>query len=388
MLSENELVDLCHKYQTHKLTESEFQLLQSWVNESEENLRFFSNYVKLYKSEKRIEANQHADAAKGWTIIERKLKQHRLRRKLYYAAIAACFFSFLLGTAVYLYTYQDSSLPAEEPSLAELFPNLPQNKVTLTLSSGQQIVLDEEQAKEIADNGKVVAQGSNNSLSYQPDNTPASSIQYNTITVPEGSTFSLTLSDGTQVTLNSTTTFRYPVSMQDKRIVELNGEAYFDVIHNEKQPFVVKTPQMDIQVLGTEFNVTAYSSSSDFEVALLRGCIELSSPRLSSNYRMKEKEHIRLQNNKLISKDISDYDYFRWKEGLICFNNESVATIIEKLKLYYDIDIEVYNQKFINSRYTGKFRTKDGIEQVLRVLQIEHKFTYTKNNDLNLITIK
>ena len=97
---------------------------------------------------------------------------------------------------------------------------------------------------------------------------------------------------------------------------------------------------------------------------------------------------VRLQNNKLISKDISDYDYFRWKEGLICFNNESVATIIEKLKLYYDIDIEVYNQKFINSRYTGKFRTKDGIEQVLRVLQIEHKFTYTKNNDLNLITIK
>lgn len=70
------------------------------------------------------------------------------------------------------------------------------------------------------------------------------------------------------------------------------------------------------------------------------------------------------------------------------FYNESVATIIEKLKLYYDIDIEVYNQKFINSRYTGKFRTKDGIEQVLRVLQIEHKFTYTKNNDLNLITIK
>ena len=145
---------------------------------------------------------------------------------------------------------------------------------------------------------------------------------------------------------------------------------------------------MDIQVLGTEFNVTAYSGSSDFEVSLLRGSIELSSPNLSSGYRMKEKENIKLQNNKLISKNISDYDYFRWKEGLICFNNESVATIIEKLKLYYDIDIEVYNPKFMNSRYSGKFRTKDGIEQVLKVLQIEHKFTYTKNNDLNLITIK
>lgn len=222
---------------------------------------------------------------------------------------------------------------------------------------------------------------------FETNTTEESIVTYQTLYVPAGQRAELILPDSTRVWLNAHSKLIYPVSFgKGNRQVELNGEAYFDVVHNEKQPFIVKTRQMDIQVLGTEFNVTSYSS--DFEVALLRGCIELSSPRLSSNYRMKEKEHIRLQNNKLISKDISDYDYFRWKEGLICFNNESVATIIEKLKLYYDIDIEVYNQKFINSRYTGKFRTKDGIEQVLKVLQIEHKFTYTKNNDLNLITIK
>ena len=222
---------------------------------------------------------------------------------------------------------------------------------------------------------------------FETNTTEESIVTYQTLYVPAGQRAELILPDSTRVWLNAHSKLIYPVSFgKGNRQVELNGEAYFDVVHNEKQPFIVKTRQMDIQVLGTEFNVTSYSS--DFEVALLRGCIELSSPRLSSNYRMKEKEHIRLQNNKLISKDISDYDYFRWKEGLICFNNESVATIIEKLKLYYDIDIEVYNQKFINSRYTGKYRTKDGIEQVLKVLQIEHKFTYTKNNDLNLITIK
>ncbi len=176
---------------------------------------------------------------------------------------------------------------------------------------------------------------------YETTSVKENVIAYQTLYVPAGQRAELILPDSTHVWLNARSKLVYPISFgKDIRQVELNGEAYFDVIHNEKQPFVVKTPQMDIQVLGTEFNVTAYSSSSDFEVALLRGCIELSSPRLSSNYRMKEKEHIRLQNNKLISKDISDYDYFRWKEGLICFNNESVATIIEKLKLYYDIDIE------------------------------------------------
>lgn len=221
-------------------------------------------------------------------------------------------------------------------------------------------------------------------------NTPKEeAITYQTLYVPAGQRAELILPDSTRVWLNARSRLVYPTNFgKNTRRVELSGEAYFDVIHNELQPFIVKTAQMDIQVLGTEFNVSAYSDSTDFEVSLLRGCIELSSSRLSSSYGMKEKEHVRLEDNKLITGNISDYDYFRWKEGLICFNNESVARIIDKLKLYYDIDIEVHNQKFLDSRYTGKFRTKDGIEQVLKVLQIEHKFTYTKNNDLNLITIK
>ena len=222
---------------------------------------------------------------------------------------------------------------------------------------------------------------------FESNTTEESIVTYQTLYVPAGQRAELILPDSTRVWLNAHSKLIYPVSFgKGNRQVELNGEAYFDVVHNEKQPFIVKTRQMDIQVLGTEFNVTSYSS--DFEVSLLRGCIELSSPSLSSTYKVKEKEHVKLKDNKLIVNNITDYDYFRWKEGLICFNNESVATIIEKLKLYYDIDIETHNKKFLNSRYSGKFRTKDGIEQVLKVLQIEHKFSYTKNNDLNLITIK
>ena len=191
---------------------------------------------------------------------------------------------------------------------------------------------------------------------FETNTTEESIITYQTLYVPAGQRAELILPDSTRVWLNAHSKLIYPVSFgKGNRQVELNGEAYFDVVHNEKQPFIVKTRQMDIQVLGTEFNVTSYSS--DFEVSLLRGCIELSSPNLSSTYRMKEKEHIKLKNNKLIINNITDYDYFRWKEGLICFNNESVATIIEKLKLYYDINIETHNKKFLNSRYSGKFRS-------------------------------
>jgi transmembrane sensor len=384
MLSENELVDLCHKYQTHKLAESEFQLLQSWVNESEENLRFFSNYVKLYKSEKRIEANQHADAAKGWTIIERKLKQHRLRRKLYYTAVAACFLSFLLGTAVYLYTYQDSSLPVEEPSLAELFPNLPQNKVTLTLSSGQQIVLDEEQAKEIADNGKVVAQGSNNSLSYQPDNTPASSIQYNTITVPEGSTFSLTLSDGTQVTLNSTTTFRYPVSMQDKRIVELNGEAYFDVTHTGK-PFTVKADGKEIKVLGTQFNVSAYHSRNMI-TTLVKGKVEVKNGIASKLLAPGQQATISPEDNAITVEEVNTAIYTSWVTGIYEFSRTPLHNILSQFELWYGVKVVYKAEDARNICFDGAVFRNKPLGFSLEIIQQVSNVRFSKENGTIIVS--
>lgn len=224
---------------------------------------------------------------------------------------------------------------------------------------------------------------------FQPETAGREETAWQTLYVPAGQRAELTLPDSTKVWMNACSKLVYPVSFQKgTREVELSGEAYFDVTHNEEQPFTVKTSQMNIRVLGTEFNVKAYAGSNDFEVALLRGCVELQSSTLGKSYRMHEKEVAKLHNSKLQTSNILDYDYFKWKEGLICFNNESVETIIEKLRLYFDINIEVQNEKLLKSRYSGKFRTKDGIEQVLKVLQIENKFTYTKNNELNLITIK
>lgn len=379
MLSENELVDLCHKYQTHKLTESEFQLLQSWVNESEENLRFFSNYVKLYKSGKRIEASLNTDAAKGWIIIERKLKQHRLRRKLYYTAVAACFLSFLLGTATYFYSHQNSPLPVEELSLAELFPNLPQNKVTLTLSSGQQIVLDEEQAKEIADNGKVVAKGTNNSLSYQPDTTtPAASVQYNTITVPEGSTFSLTLSDGTQVTLNSTTTFRYPVSMQDKRMVELNGEAYFDVTHTG-QPFIVKADGKEIRVLGTQFNVSAYHSRN-MVTTLVKGKVEVKNGIARKLLVPGQQATIPPENTTITIEEVNTDIYTSWVTGIYEFSQTPLHNILSQFELWYGVKVVYKDKDARNIRFDGAVFRNKPLGFSLEIIQQVSNVRFTKEN--------
>lgn len=342
MLSENELVDLCHKYQTHKLTKSEFRLLQNWVKESEENYLFFTNYVKLYKTEKRIETSRIANPAEGWVAIQQKRKHYRLRRRIYFTAVAACLLSLVLGSAVYFYSNQNPQVPAKETSLAEMFPNLPQNKVTLTLSSGQQVVLDEENAQTISDDGKIIAKGSNNSLSYQPDANSADVPQYNTITVPEGSVFSLTLSDGTQVTLNSTTTFRYPVAMQDNRIVELNGEAYFDVTHTG-QSFIVKADGKEIKVLGTKFNVSAYRTQN-LTTTLVAGKVEIKNGTLRKLLAPGQQATVNSENNTIHVEEVNTDIYTSWISGKYDFSKTPLHTILSQLELWYGVKV-VYKDK-------------------------------------------
>lgn len=207
--------------------------------------------------------------------------------------------------------------------------------------------------------------------------------------VPAGQRAELTLPDGSKVWLNSRTRLTYPLTFAKTREVELDGEAYFTVARNEGRNFVVKTQGMEIRVLGTEFNVKAYAGADEMQVDLLKGCVELGGNALGgTSCRMAPKERIRIAGGKLVKSRIDDYDYFKWTEGLICFHQEPVSSIIKKLELYYDIRIVVNKKDFLNELYSGKFRTEDGVEQVLRILQLEHDFTYERDRDLNLITIK
>lgn len=213
--------------------------------------------------------------------------------------------------------------------------------------------------------------------------------QMQTIFVPPGQRAELTLTDGTKVWLNAKTTFTFPNNfIGDSRNVTLNGEGYFSVTKNAGKPFTVKTDQYDIKVLGTEFNVTAYEGSCTFETALIKGAVEVFSPVTGDKIDLEPNTRTYMEDGILKKGAIEFTNYFLWKEGLICFHDEPVDKMIKKLELYYDVKIYVYNEKLLKNRYSGKFRTKDGVEHVLKVLQLSNKFTYEKDNDLNIITIK
>lgn len=223
---------------------------------------------------------------------------------------------------------------------------------------------------------------------YYISHTEEEVVAYQTLTVPAGQRAELTLADGTHVWLNAKSTLRFPQRFDPQyRRVELEGEGYFEVHPDAQHPFVVNVNDFNVQVLGTEFNVRAYDKKS-FEAALLTGSILITSSRMKGNVKLAPNETATLKGGKVELGKITDLDYYRWREGLLCFDNETIGELFEKFERYYDIQILVHRTDLLAHRYTGKFRIQDGVEHALRVLQLKHRFVYTKDDDLNEIVIK
>ncbi|WP_293713604.1 FecR family protein [uncultured Parabacteroides sp.] len=211
-----------------------------------------------------------------------------------------------------------------------------------------------------------------------------------TISVPAGQRINVMLSDGTNVWLNARTSLTYPTKFNRRnRQVILDGEAYFDVVKDEKKPFIVQTDKYNIEVLGTKFDVDAYSETGEFETTLMSGSVKVASVNdPAEELRLTPNNKVYLQNGKLFVTPVCDYNPYRWKEGLICFKDATFISIMKDFEKYYGLNIQVKNKEVRKFFYTGKFRQTDGIDYALRVLQKDIKFTYQRDDDNQIIFIE
>lgn len=212
----------------------------------------------------------------------------------------------------------------------------------------------------------------------------------NTISVPVGQRVNLKLPDGTLVWLNASSEIVYPaVFSGGKREVRLNGEAYFEVTHNIENPFVVRTEKCDIEVLGTKFNVEAYSNSNNFSTALMEGSVKVTGNDSSSRpVLLKPDQEVRLKDGRLMVSSINDYDQFRWREGLVCFKDVAFNELMTRFEKCYGIQIVVENRHLEEYTCSGKFRISDGVDNALRILQRDARYTFERNEDNSIIYIK
>ena len=223
------------------------------------------------------------------------------------------------------------------------------------------------------------------------DREPAEEMDtYEEFTTPSGQRAMVKLHDGTTVWLNARSTLRYPNHFaREERKVELDGEAFFDVEHNEHKPFVVSTEKLDIKVLGTKFNVFAYKGREEFNTALLEGSVKVYE-RMNEEKAlfMNPNECVELKDNKLVKRPMGNTDFLLWKEGIYAFDDVPFEDIIKKFELYYDIVITVNNSKLMKYKFSGKFRQRDGVESALRTLRKVYYFTYIKDEENNNIVIR
>ena len=199
------------------------------------------------------------------------------------------------------------------------------------------------------------------------------------IHVPTGQHVEIMLADGSKEWLNSGSTLTFPSKFNGKkRMVELDGEGFFEVKSDKEHPFIVSTSKYQVKAVGTSFNIYDYQDSPQFEAALLNGKVEVTTnAKKSSVVILTPNQRAALCQGVLKVKPIENANNYLWRKGILYFN-EPLLEVFDKLQEYYDIEFQIRNSSLTRkSPYcTGKFRAKDGLEHIIRVLKETNHFDY------------
>lgn len=279
-------------------------------------------------------------------ILPPPVRSLRQRRTRWYMAAAAIV--LLLGVGSVLFYEIDAhriSSPAAATSKQNDVRAPAGSRTTLTLASGRQIVLDSVQEGILAaQGGSTVSKLGASGLSYLAGQTgPSGRTYYNTLSTARGGQSHVTLADGTQVWLDAASSLRFPTPFTGKdREVELTGEAYFEVAHKTGQPFRVKVGDIQVEDIGTHFNIFSYAGEPHQAVTLVEGSISVE--RAAKAVLLRPGEQAVLTENDPRINVIPDADVDQataWKEGVTSFHGADIATIMRAMERWYDISIEI-----------------------------------------------
>lgn len=215
--------------------------------------------------------------------------------------------------------------------------------------------------------------------------------QTNVLEVPAGQRMSVTLSDGTQVQLNGNSRIEYPVIFSRKqRNVKLSGEAFFEVKHDERHPFIVETFASKVEVLGTRFNVYADEASEYFSAALVDGKVKVTTnDETAEQVVLAPDEMVKFVNNHLVVTKVDAENLISWTEGYVNLADTDFESLMRRFENVYGVKIVIERETMPEIGYkSGKIRVSEGVNFALKLLQHECKFTYTENYETNTITIR
>jgi transmembrane sensor len=398
MMNDQHIDELIERYIQKTATLSEQQELQDWFyNQNREE-------VVWADGDSAAELNEEELIKKRMLLhIQARMQpqQGNVKRvKLYRRIAAAAAVLLVVGLSIFFYNRYTNTLRHLEGSAAtrDLANDIKPggNKAYLVLSNGKRLSLTDAANGELAKEAGVeitktadgqVIYTAKAPLSPQGGSLPggargregASSdgVKYsnalNIIETPRGGQYQIWLPDGSKVWLNAASKLIYPVSFNGRgqRVVELSGEAYFEIFKNKLQPFVVKSKNQEVTVLGTHFNINSYGDEGSVRTTLLEGSVRVNEVTLKPN------EQSVLVNGKIAVKQVDPALAVDWKNGQFIFESEPLPSILRRVARWYNVTIIYTNTDKNSTTFSGVVSRADNVSSVLRMLQKTSKIKFT-----------
>lgn len=350
---------LIARYLCDDLSIEEKNTLFEWVNASYNNQILFKKICdeenwKRYCTQSTLFDKSQAEA-KLEEQIHKECRRNLFHKIYRYAALIAIPVLLVTG-ALY---YYDITTTAKKNARMAILANQEMHimpgskKALLQLSDGTIINLIQKDVIKISEDDGTNIETQHEALQYKPAKGKSSRALRNSLTIPHGGEYSIVLSDGTVVHLNAMSKLKFPTHFSmTSRVVELEGEAYFDVKKNGS-PFIIKTQGVQIRVLGTSFNVCAYKGKP-VQTTLVRGSIEISTPMETTLLKPSQQATIDLKDKKIEIKSIDAVSATSWNTGRLYFKDERLQDIMTVLSRWYNINVS-YEDKDIKDICFGCF---------------------------------
>ena len=303
--------------------------------------------------------------------------------KKYLIAAAILMFA-VTGVRFCHFYHKDQQLAGKKLSKPVLHDALPGgNKALLTLANGKTIILDNAQNGMVAKQGGVeVSKAKNGLLVYNAVNAADRlSTEINTISTPRGGQYQVVLPDGSKVWLNAASSIKFPANFAgSSRNVSITGEAYFEVSKNPAKPFIVSTEKASIEVLGTHFNVMAYSDEADMKTTLLEGKVKVKSSFATNFLAPGEQAVLDGSGKTRIRNDIDVDDETAWKDGIFQFSDAGIKEIMRQAARWYDVTIS-YEGDIPTKHFSGRISRNVKASELLNMLAYTGvKYRIERNN--------
>jgi len=388
-----EISYLLSRFMGSKLDEHEKNQLNHWLKEDDANQSLLDDLVCSKKREQRLEQIDRIDLDDEWKRFKKNsspkviLMKNKWLDLARYAAVIAL--PMLIAGYLLLQNYNVNQF-AEGLSVIE--PGT--QTAHLVLSNGKKIALDEMALKMKEANNQVLIENKNRSLNYTSVNNESKKqiTVFNELLIGKGEEYQLVLSDGTQVWLNSESRLKFPVQFaKNRREVILEGEAFFEVTKNPEAPFIVKTGPMNVEVLGTSFNVSAYKDEANIQTTLVEGKVRVSSTFGQSQEQVlkpNEQAVFNKSNNQIEIIEVNAALYACWREGVFVFDEDNLEDILKKLSRWYDLNVFFKSEEVRAYQFSGKLPRFKNCNELLEMIEKTTDVQFTMKENRTVIVNK